>query len=74
MITDTMYGNYAVSNNVIIVAPMINKEWGCHDTVGYTGEEFATLNGVQPTFYKNVIERLTAERKGFFDYKWYNLL
>ena len=48
MITETGYGNYAVSNNLIIVAPWINKKWECHDTIGYTGEDFATLDGVQP--------------------------
>jgi poly(3-hydroxybutyrate) depolymerase len=48
MIIDTGYGNYAVSNNLIIVAPMINNKWECHDTIGYTGEEFASKDGVQP--------------------------
>ena len=74
MITETGYGNYAVSNNLIIVAPWINKKWECHDTIGYTGEDFATLDGVQPQFYKNMIERLTSERQNrLFGYQWYNL-
>lgn len=68
----SQWGEYAVSNNIIIVSPQIVKEFDCHDTYAYTGEDFATKNGIQPQFYKRVIERLSEERDNR-DYTWYNL-
>lgn len=61
-----------MSNDFIIVAPQIVKEWDCHDTYAYTGDNFATLDGIQPQFYQRVIERLTQERDDR-DYTSYNL-
>jgi hypothetical protein len=46
IIKDTQYAEYAVSNNFIIVSPQITKEFDCHDTYAYTGDNFATLEGV----------------------------
>ena len=73
IVYDSQYGEYAVSNNIIMVYPQIVPEFDCHDTYGYTGENFATLAGVQTRFYINVIERLKSERDPNMDYTWYNL-
>ena len=68
------FGDYAVSNDIIMVYPQIKKNMQCHDTFGYTGDNFATNEGIQPKFYQGVIDRLTQQRDDAFDYTSYNIL
>ena len=67
----TQYGEYAVSNNIILVFPQVSDDAVCHDTYFYTGDNYASKDGVQPQFYAGVIERLTSERDPSFDYENY---
>jgi hypothetical protein len=40
-------------------------EW---DNSGYSGENFVNKNGIQPIFYRKLIERVTSPLDDTFDY------
>jgi len=70
----TNFGGYAVANDIIMVYPQIKWGRNCHDTFGYTGDDFATKKGIQPRFFEKVVERLTSEIDPERDYTWYNVI
>ena len=57
------YNDYAVTNNIIMLYPQVQTkglyDWGdCFDTFGYTGDNFATKDGIQPKAIKKMLDRL----------------
>lgn len=40
-------------------------EW---DNEGYSGDQFVTRNGIQPIFYRKIIETVTSPLDATFDY------
>ena len=58
--------NYAASNNLILLFPMVHN---CYDTKGNTGDKFATKKGIQPEAIFKMIKRVLEPRDTNFDYK-----
>lgn len=44
------------------------NEFGCHDTYGITGDDYATIYGIQPKSIKKMIDRLMEPIDDDFDY------
>jgi hypothetical protein len=44
--------NYAASNNLIVLYPMIKE---CYDNFGYSGPDWNNRNGAQPATFMNMI-------------------
>ena len=72
------YNDYAVSNDLIMLYPQskysFDNTWGCHDTWGITGDDFATKNGVQPSAIMAMVDRLIQPIDPEFKYTKRNML
>lgn len=51
------WGKYAASNNLILLYPFVIECW---DTYGYTGENYATRDAIQPKALMAMIKRVTS--------------
>lgn len=60
------FGPYALNNEIIMLFPQ-GLEW---DNSGYSGENFVNKNGIQPIFYRRLIERVTSPLDDTFDYSF----
>ena len=47
--------DYAASNDLILLFPCVKE---CYDTIGKTGSEWATRDGLQPKAFMKMIQRL----------------
>lgn len=58
------FGPYALPNEIIMLFPQ-GTEW---DNSGYSGENYITKNGIQPIFFRKLIEKVTSPLDDAFDY------
>ena len=62
------YNEWADTNGIIVLYPQVNKSTipfnpqGCWDWWGYSGLNFQTKGGMQPSAVHAMVERLTAVR------------
>ena len=72
------YNEWAVSNDLIMIYPQsrfsYKNYYGCHDTWGITGDDFATKNGVQPSAIMKMVDRLLEPKDKDFKYDRWNLM
>jgi hypothetical protein len=57
------WGKYAASNNFIVLFPFVDECW---DTYAYTGDNYATNQGIQPKALMAMIDRVTSERNPIY--------
>ena len=59
----------ASANNIVQVWPQANQCW---DFYKYTGEDFNTNDGIQPKFFKRILEKLVKPRDPLVNYEEQN--
>lgn len=56
-----MFGPFGSAYNIVMVFPQVNGGW---DDSEYTGPLYDTNNGIQPIFFKHIINFFTEKNKG----------
>lgn len=63
-VTDTGYNGWAESNDIVVLYPQVIKTvlnpQGCWDWWGYTGENYATQQGLQMTTIKSMVDYIIS--------------
>jgi hypothetical protein len=67
------WNSYAATNNLIIVWPQFTWRDLCTDLWGYTGDDYATKNGMHVQAFKKMAMRLMEPRDNT-DHDKYNML